>query len=226
MSFFSLPVGDLEPKHYLGLLKKGGFVFENPVHIITVAIVRLAMDPNQEVSRPARDLFDAVFKENKRKNSENPDEIFLLHTKKSPYFKYASKYWLRTLLYENVANKELSVQRQVKIDVLENSDLGGLRSRTRSKPRNRAQREKEEKLERDVARNYNMKIYKRCCDMYNKPVDNMKRLVHYHPEITEQINDMMFLPYSNALIAAGETGLYLIDLGNDMSRHTVIKGVV
>ena len=36
--------------------------------------------------------------------------------------------------------------------------------------------------------------------------------MHYG-EIDENINDMTFIPYSNALIAAGQSGLYLVDLG-------------
>lgn len=225
-----IPAGGVEPRTYLGLLKHFGLVFENPVHIIAIAIVRLAMDPNQEVSRPAHDLFDAVFKEKdkrKDKNSESgrstserttsetsePSEF--LHTKKSPYFKYASKYWLRTLLYENESHKGVDVQMQVKTQLLQHDDGDNtrdqLRNRTRSRPRNREQREREEKVERDLARETNSKTYRRCSAMYNEPITNLKRLVHYG-EITEHINDMMFLPYSNALIAAGQTGLYLVDL--------------
>lgn len=40
---FSIPAGGVEPRTYLGLLKHFGLVFENPVHIIAIAIVRLAM---------------------------------------------------------------------------------------------------------------------------------------------------------------------------------------
>jgi len=92
------------------------------------------LDPNQEVSRPAHDLFDAVFKDG-RKNSSSESEqndMTLLHTKKSPYFKYASKYWLRTLLYENIAQKPLDVKMQLKLNLL--NDETEVRNRTRSRP--------------------------------------------------------------------------------------------
>ena len=74
------------------------------------------------MSRPALDLFDAVFKESKRKNSENgrknsdtsENDVGILHAKKSPFFKNSSKFWLRTLLYDNAAQKRIDLQLQVK----------------------------------------------------------------------------------------------------------------
>ena len=99
---------------------------------------------------------------------------------------------------------------KLKLNLLNDENDEILRNRTRSRPKNREI--EEQKVERDLAHQKNLKTYKRCNSMYNKPVNNLKRLVHYE-EITEIINDMMFLPYSNALIAAGQTGLYLVDLG-------------
>ena len=66
------------------------------------------------------------------------------------------------------------------------------------------------KIQHKINFNFFIKILKSL--HWNSQVTNLKRLVHYG-EIDENINDMTFIPYSNALIAAGQSGLYLVDLG-------------
>ena len=110
-----------------------------------------------------------------------------------------------------MADKALDLQMEVKKLLIQEQNALP-RSRTRSRPRTWDQKEREEIIERKLARDGNLKIYRRCCSVHNEKVRDLKRLVHYD-EISENINDMLFLPYSNALIAAGQTGLYLVDLG-------------
>ena len=49
--------------------------------------------------------------------------------------------------------------------------------------------------------------------MYRKEeIQSIKRLIHFD-RINEEIKDMTFLPYANALVASGQTGIYLVDMG-------------
>ena len=146
------------------------------------------------MSRPALDLFDAVFKESKRKNSENgrknsdtsENDVGILHAKKSPFFKNSSKFWLRTLLYDNAAQKRIDLQLQVKTTYRKGLmliwssnfellvlDTDALRRRTPSRPRAREQREREERVERDLARRTNAKIYNRCNSRTDMKISKM-----------------------------------------------------
>ena len=43
-------------------------------------------------------------------------------------------------------------------------------------------------------------------------IQSIKRLIHFD-RINEEIKDMTFLPYANALVASGQTGIYLVDMG-------------
>ena len=49
--------------------------------------------------------------------------------------------------------------------------------------------------------------------MYRKEeIQSIKRLIHFD-RINEEIKEMTFLPYANALVASGQTGIYLVDMG-------------
>ena len=68
-------------------------------------------------------------------------------------------------------------------------------------------------LKTKKAREHNKKVYQRMRGMYRKEeIQSIKRLIHFD-RINEEIKDMTFLPYANALVASGQTGIYLVDMG-------------
>jgi len=70
-------------------------------------------------------------------------------------------------------------------------------------------------LKTEKAREHNKKVYQRMKGMFRKEeIQSIKRLIHFD-RINEEIKDMTFLPYANALVASGQTGIYLVDMGKN-----------
>lgn len=251
---------DKTPKDYFEELSSGVFLIENPIHNIALAILKLAMDPHNEVARDAKHLFDIVFKQQGRRKSSGqshvrqnsgqlqtdsrkysetindsdsrprsddsvgsqPKEPIQIKVNKSTFFKYASKDWLRSQLKQEpkiplnlYVNTLSSTERQREFDrahELSEDVKSEHRNRSRSKPQNRDQQVEQSTHIFNASRNHNKRILERSKMLFSTPIDNLRQLVHFG-EVDEKINTLTFLPYNEALVATGQSGIYLVDFG-------------
>jgi hypothetical protein len=62
----------------------------------------------------------------------------------------------------------------------------------------------------NAARTHNKRILERSKTIFSSEVNDLRQMVHFG-EVDEKISSMMFVPYNEALIATGQSGIHLID---------------
>ena len=84
------------------------------------------------------------------------------------------------------------------------------RDRSRSKPQNRDEQVAQATHIFNAARTHNKRILERSKTIFSSEVNDLRQMVHFG-EVDEKISSMMFVPYNEALIATGQSGIHLID---------------
>jgi len=143
-----------------------------------------------------------------------------IHVRRSTFFKYASKDWLRSQLKQVPAiplnlyvNTQQATDRQHDLDrahELSEDARNEQRDRSRSKPQNRDEQVAQATHIFNAARTHNKRILERSNTIFSSEVNDLRQMVHFG-EVDEKISSMMFVPYNEALIATGQSGIHLID---------------